>query len=128
VRHGSAGLLLERQRVRIAGLFFRAWSFFRNYGASARNTARRSSLMRCVVLDLFCGCCVCGGGATARPPATSLQVQSGVGRTGKMWAADAMGVAPDIICAAKGLGSGVPIGAIIARESFMGWPQVRWPG
>ena len=42
-----------------------------------------------------------------------------------MWAADALGVSPDIICAAKGLGSGVPIGAIIAREAFMAWPQVR---
>jgi 4-aminobutyrate aminotransferase len=49
------------------------------------------------------------------------EVQSGIGRTGKMWASEWEGVEPDIICAAKGLGSGMPIGAIIAKESVMTW-------
>lgn len=49
------------------------------------------------------------------------EVQSGVGRTGKMWACDWEGVEPDIIITAKGLASGMPIGAFIARESVMTW-------
>lgn len=49
------------------------------------------------------------------------EIQSGIGRTGKMWAADYFGVVPDIILTAKGLGSGMPIGAIIAKESVMTW-------
>ena len=51
------------------------------------------------------------------------EIQSGVGRTGKMWASQVYGVEPDIVLTAKGLGSGLPIGAIIARESVMTWPQ-----
>ena len=51
------------------------------------------------------------------------EIQTGVGRTGKMWAADVMGVAPDVLVSAKGLGSGMPIGAIIAKESVMTWPR-----
>ena len=49
------------------------------------------------------------------------EVQSGVGRTGKMWACDWEGVEPDIIVTAKGLGSGMPIGAFVAKESVMTW-------
>jgi 4-aminobutyrate aminotransferase len=48
-------------------------------------------------------------------------VQSGVGRTGKMFAAETLGVLPDVYLLAKGLGSGLPIGAIIAKESVMSW-------
>ena len=51
------------------------------------------------------------------------EVQSGVGRTGKMWAIDHMGVAPDIMLSAKGLGSGMPIGAIIAPEEITTWKK-----
>ncbi len=51
------------------------------------------------------------------------EVQTGVGRTGHMWAADYFGVEPDVLLTAKGLGSGMPIGAIIARESVMRWAQ-----
>jgi 4-aminobutyrate aminotransferase len=51
------------------------------------------------------------------------EVQSGVGRTGKMWAVEHWGVEPDIVASAKGLGSGMPIGATIARKSVMDWPQ-----
>ncbi|MCG3207366.1 MAG: Isoleucine 2-epimerase [Anaerolineae bacterium] len=47
------------------------------------------------------------------------EVQSGVGRTGKMWAVEHWGVQPDILTSAKGLGSGMPIGAVIARKSIM---------
>ncbi|HEX4457550.1 MAG TPA: acetyl ornithine aminotransferase family protein [Polyangia bacterium] len=51
------------------------------------------------------------------------EVQSGIGRTGHMFAAEHFNVMPDVICSAKGLGSGMPIGAIIARESVMTWPR-----
>ena len=51
------------------------------------------------------------------------EVQSGMGRTGKWWAIENFGVEPDIICAAKGIASGVPLGAMIARKSVMDWPK-----
>jgi 4-aminobutyrate aminotransferase len=49
------------------------------------------------------------------------EVQCGVGRTGKMWACEWEGVEPDILVSAKGLGSGMPIGALVARDSVMDW-------
>ena len=49
------------------------------------------------------------------------EIQTGAGRTGKMWAAEHEGVEPDVLLTAKGLGSGLPIGAIIAKESVMKW-------
>ncbi len=49
------------------------------------------------------------------------EVQSGMGRTGKMWAIEHWGVEPDVLVAAKGLASGMPIGALIAKESLMTW-------
>ena len=51
------------------------------------------------------------------------EIQSGVGRTGKWWASEHFGVEPDILLSAKGLGSGLPIAAIIAKESVMTWPR-----
>lgn len=45
------------------------------------------------------------------------EVQSGVGRTGKWWAMQHWGVEPDIVCIAKGIASGVPMGAMAARKS-----------
>ncbi len=51
------------------------------------------------------------------------EVQSGVGRTGKWWAIEHFGVEPDIVCAAKGIASGVPLGVTIARKSVMNWPE-----
>jgi 4-aminobutyrate aminotransferase len=50
------------------------------------------------------------------------EVQSGMGRTGKMFAIEHWGVTPDILCLAKGLASGMPLGAIIASSSVMDWP------
>jgi 4-aminobutyrate aminotransferase len=50
------------------------------------------------------------------------EVQSGMGRTGKMWAVEHWGVEPDILCTAKGIASGMPLGAIIARDEVMDWP------
>ena len=50
------------------------------------------------------------------------EVQSGIGRTGKMWAIEHWGIEPDIVTSAKGLASGIPVGAMIARESVMDWP------
>ncbi len=44
------------------------------------------------------------------------EVQTGVGRTGRMYAAEHWGVRPDILTTAKGLGSGLPIGAVVAKR------------
>lgn len=49
------------------------------------------------------------------------EVQSGMGRTGKMFASDHHDLKPDIVCIAKGIGSGLPIGATVARASLMDW-------
>jgi 4-aminobutyrate aminotransferase len=51
------------------------------------------------------------------------EVQSGVGRTGKWWAVQHFGVEPDIVCTAKGIASGLPLGAMIARRSIVDWPK-----
>src|SRR5262245_10902020 len=50
------------------------------------------------------------------------EVQSGMGRTGMMFAVEHAGVEPDIICLAKGVASGLPLGAIIAKAEVMDWP------
>jgi len=49
------------------------------------------------------------------------EVQCGMGRTGKWWAGDHAGLEPDILCVAKGIASGMPLGATIARASVMDW-------
>ncbi len=49
------------------------------------------------------------------------EIQSGVGRTGRMWAVEHDGVAPDVILAGKGLASGLPLAALIARDALMAW-------
>lgn len=51
------------------------------------------------------------------------EVQSGMGRTGKLYAVEHWGVEPDIICLAKGIASGMPLGAIVSREEVMDWPS-----
>lgn len=51
------------------------------------------------------------------------EVQSGVGRTGNWWAIEHFNTEPDIICAAKGIASGMPLGAMIARREIMDWPK-----
>ncbi|MBM4004701.1 MAG: acetyl ornithine aminotransferase family protein [Planctomycetes bacterium] len=51
------------------------------------------------------------------------EVQSGMGRTGKMFAIEHWGVEPDIICTAKGLASGMPLGAMIAKAEIMNWKK-----
>jgi 4-aminobutyrate aminotransferase len=50
------------------------------------------------------------------------EVQSGMGRTGKMWASEHFGVVPDIFTTAKGIASGLPLSAMIARSEIMDWP------
>ncbi len=50
------------------------------------------------------------------------EIQSGMGRTGRWWAIEHTGVEPDIITVAKGIASGMPIGAFVARESVWTWP------
>ncbi len=50
------------------------------------------------------------------------EVQSGMGRTGKMWASEHFDVAPDIFTTAKGIASGLPLSAMIARADIMDWP------
>lgn len=51
------------------------------------------------------------------------EIQSGMGRTGKLFAIEASGVEPDILCTAKGIASGLPLGAIIAKSEVMTWPS-----
>ncbi len=53
----------------------------------------------------------------------SDEVQAGVGRTGKWWGIEHFDVQPDIICIAKGIASGVPLGAMVARSSIVTWPR-----
>ncbi|MBI1903637.1 MAG: acetyl ornithine aminotransferase family protein [Planctomycetia bacterium] len=50
------------------------------------------------------------------------EVQSGMGRSGKMFAIEHFGVEPDVVCTAKGIASGLPLGAMIARSELMTWP------
>ncbi len=50
------------------------------------------------------------------------EVQSGMGRTGKMFACEHFGAAPDVITLAKGIASGLPLGATVARADLMQWP------
>jgi 4-aminobutyrate aminotransferase len=51
------------------------------------------------------------------------EVQAGMGRTGKWWSIQNFGVEPDIVAAAKGIASGMPLGAMIARKSIASWPK-----
>jgi 4-aminobutyrate aminotransferase len=50
------------------------------------------------------------------------EVQSGMGRTGRMWAAEHFDAVPDIMAVAKGIASGMPLGAVVARADLMRWP------
>ncbi len=50
------------------------------------------------------------------------EIQSGMGRTGRMWACEHYGVAPDILVTAKGIASGLPLGLTVARRELMDWP------
>jgi 4-aminobutyrate aminotransferase len=54
------------------------------------------------------------------------EVATGLGRTGKMWAADHWNIEPDIMALAKPLGSGVPIAAVISRAEIMSWGTTGW--
>ncbi|MCS6767576.1 MAG: aspartate aminotransferase family protein [Candidatus Nitrosocaldus sp.] len=47
------------------------------------------------------------------------EIQSGLGRTGRLWASEHWGVVPDVMCIAKGMAGGVPMGAVIARHDVM---------
>lgn len=49
------------------------------------------------------------------------EVQTGMGRTGKMFAAEHFGAAPDVITLAKGIASGMPLGATVARAELLSW-------
>ena len=49
------------------------------------------------------------------------EVQSGAGRTGKWWAVEHSGVEPDIVCMAKGIASGMPLGVCMSRADIMDW-------
>jgi 4-aminobutyrate aminotransferase len=56
-------------------------------------------------------------------PLVMDEVQSGMGRTGKMFAIEHWGIEPDVVCIAKGIASGLPLGAMVARKSMMTWPS-----
>jgi 4-aminobutyrate aminotransferase len=51
------------------------------------------------------------------------EIQAGMGRTGKMFAIEHWGVVPDIVCIAKGIASGMPLGAMVASKRQMTWPS-----
>ena len=50
------------------------------------------------------------------------EVQTGYGRTGRMWGFEHAGVVPDVVCAAKGIANGLPLGAVVARREL----HERW--
>jgi len=50
------------------------------------------------------------------------EIQTGMGRTGRMFAIEHWGVIPDITCIAKGIASGMPLGAMVAKKRLMTWP------
>src|SRR5262245_55146211 len=50
------------------------------------------------------------------------EVQSGMGRSGKMFAIEYAGVEPDMVAIAKGVASGLPLGVAVARKDLMAWP------
>jgi 4-aminobutyrate aminotransferase len=52
----------------------------------------------------------------------SDEVQTGYGRTGRMWGFEHAGIVPDVVCAAKGIANGLPLGAIVARREL----HERW--
>jgi 4-aminobutyrate aminotransferase len=83
---------------------------------------------------------VLGEGGYVVPPATWIQklrsicdehgillvideIQSGMGRTGRMWAIEHFDVEPDIVLAGKGIASGLPLGAMTARSDLMSWER-----
>jgi 4-aminobutyrate aminotransferase len=51
------------------------------------------------------------------------EVQTGLGRTGRMFASEHWGVAGDVVCLAKGIANGLPLGAVVARAEVMDWPS-----
>jgi 4-aminobutyrate aminotransferase len=51
------------------------------------------------------------------------EIQSGMGRSGQMWAYEHEGITPDIVLAGKGIASGMPLGAMIARHDVMTWDK-----
>jgi 4-aminobutyrate aminotransferase len=50
------------------------------------------------------------------------EVQTGYGRTGRMWAFEAAGIVPDVVCVAKAIANGLPLSAIVSRREL----QERW--
>jgi 4-aminobutyrate aminotransferase len=87
--------------------------------------------------------CMQGDGGVVTPPGDYLpklkrlcedygflfvddEVATGLGRTGKMWAADHWNIEPDIVAVAKPLGSGVPIAAVISKAEIMEWGTTGW--
>jgi 4-aminobutyrate aminotransferase len=49
------------------------------------------------------------------------EVQTGIGRTGRMFACEHYAIVPDLLCLAKGIASGMPLGALVARADLMSW-------
>ena len=72
-----------------------------------RPRAGSGTCVSCATATGSCSCCD--------------EVQSGIGRSGTMWAIEQEGVTPDVILSGKGIASGLPLGAMIAREDLMVW-------
>jgi 4-aminobutyrate aminotransferase len=56
------------------------------------------------------------------------EIQTGLGRTGKLFGWQHEGIEPDLVCLAGGMGGGLPLGALVGRSELMGWPPGTRPG
>ena len=117
-RHPSCAIRRHREcAARFSGRSVRRKSWRRS--SSSRSRARGATSCRPPS-----SCPDCAGFAIEHGVLLVLdEVQSGMGRTGKMFASEHWGVAGDIVCLAKGIANGLPLGAIVARASVMDWPS-----
>ena len=91
-------------------------------GVRGRSSSSRSRARAATSCRMTRSCLACARSATATGSCmVADEVQSGAGRTGKMWAIEHWGVEPDILLTAKGIASGMPIAGMIAKDEIMTW-------
>ena len=90
---------------------------------SRRSSSSRSRAKAASTLRPFRSCGSSAPSATRTASCSSpTRSRSGIARTGKMWAFEHAGIVPDVVCVAKALANGMPIGAIVSRREL----QERW--